>query len=81
MLIKTTEVLKQALLDDRDTATIAINIPGHGQYIFEGIKHFQIFIEEEVKKDVFGVKELFCGNEEFAKATHRVALRRLSDLV
>lgn len=81
MLIKTQELVKKELPNNDSEITIAVNIPGQGQYVFSGVKHFQIFIEEEVKKDVFGVKELFCGNEEFAKATHRVALRRLSDLV
>ena len=81
MRIKTTELLKQELPEDHEGVTIAVNMPGIGQHIFTGIRHFHIVIEEEVEPEVFGVKEIFCVNEEFQSAVHGIVLRRLMDIV
>lgn len=61
--------------------TIAVNIPGQGQFIFKGMKHFHLFIEEEIHTDKFGVKEIYLLNQEFERAVHNLVLRRLIDLV
>ena len=81
MLIKTQELAKKELPDNDSEITIAVNIPGQGQYVFSGVNHFQLFVEEGTAPESFELKEICCINGEFIKAVHNLVLRRLIDLV
>ena len=81
MLIKTQELVKKELPNNDSEITIAVNVPGQGQFIFKGMKHFHLFIEEEIHTDKFGVQEIYLLNQEFERAVHGLSLRRLIDLV